>query len=299
MSLDGWVDAVDVVIIGFGVAGAAAAVAAAGTGARVLVVDRRGAPCGRNWRRSPEARTQAALRAAARAAGVEVRAHRRAHELVMDGDRVRGVGYAAPSEHKAGAVAFRCLDRLDKSGSSSARAFARAADRVWQSDFRIGEIGCASVVLALDPCHWDFVGPAMWAAARSARGPVGMPPVSRRLRVVGAEETGAEPKAEPTPELSARMWCAQRDATATVRCDQRELRVDAATGAVLVGGEPGVLGLYSAVPADGGETSGSVSASAHGRAVAAGMRAGGEAAREALSYGRFAGYGSGLGLTGL
>ncbi|MEV6162537.1 FAD-binding protein [Streptomyces sp. NPDC052052] len=285
MSLGRQVDEVDVVVIGFGVAGAAAALAAATGGARVLVLDRRSALTEHARRSSSGPSACAVLRSAARAAGVTVRGACRAHELVTDVRQVRGVGYAELSARRTTAAAYRCLDRLGDLPMRSAPVFARAADRVWQSDFLVGEVACASVVLALDPGHWDFVGPAMWAAARSARREAGPGPATRRLRVVGPGET-----APPTPELSARLWCAQRDAAA----DQGELRVDDATGAVLVGGEPAVAGLYSAVPT-GRPTA---APRGHRAVIAAGVRAGQGAADAAVhpEYGSWSA--DVLGLTG-
>jgi hypothetical protein len=269
VSLDRQVDEVDVVVIGFGVAGAAAALAAATGGARVLALDRRSSLTEHARQTLSHHGARAVMRSAARTAGVTVRAACRAHELVTDVRQVRGVGYAELATRRTTVAAYRCLDRLSDRPSRSAAVFARAADRLWLSDFRVGEVSCAAVVLALAPRYWDFLGPAVWAAARSA-GRTARPGPARRLRVVGPGETAA-----PTPELSARLWCAEQDATG----DHSELRVDGVSGAVLVGGETAVAGLYSAVPAGG-----PAQAPCGYRAViAAGVRAGQAAADAAVS----------------
>ncbi|MFJ3774589.1 hypothetical protein ACIPX0_23115 [Streptomyces sp. NPDC090075] len=239
MSLDGQVD---VVVVGFGMVGAAAALAAASAGARVLALDRSGAR-ERRWSASPLARSRAAMRNAARVAGVEVRPLCRAHELVVEAGLVRGVGYASLPERELAAKVFRLLDRAgDWCARSVPRVLTAAGDAVWESGFRVEEVGCASVVLALDPCHWDFVGSATAAVIRSARLESDSSPTrrSRHLHLVG--DGAATP---PTPELSARLWCAEPGLTPGAR---GELRVDGATGAVWVGQELAVRGLYAAVP---------------------------------------------------
>ncbi|MFC8102699.1 hypothetical protein [Streptomyces sp. NPDC057363] len=267
MSLDGQVD---VVVIGFGVAGAAAALAAAGTGARVLALEQRGL-VRKDWRGpSPRVRSRSALRSAALAAGVQVRPLSRAHELLMDADNVRGVGYAALPEQGSTSVVYRWLDQLGhRATHSGARSLARMADRIWQSAFMVGEIACASVILALDPRHWDFVGPAMWTASRSVKAPKTMPTAAptRHLRLVAPEEG----EVDPTPELSARLWCAQSEAVVPTPGQRRELRVDEETGAVLIGDGAPVPGLYSAMPTEGGGRD-------CGLALAAGTQAGRQAA---------------------
>jgi choline dehydrogenase-like flavoprotein len=237
---------IDVVVIGFGAAGAAAAFAAAGAGARVLALDRKSALPERGWGASARARSRSALRAAAREAGVEVRPLRAAHELLMEADRVRGVGYATLPDGGTAATACRFLDAVSGSSSSgAARAVARCADRLRPSDFLVEEVGCVSVVLAMDPRHWDFVGPAVWTATKSTPD---MPPTptDRRggLHLVGPDE----PRFGPTPELRVRLWCAENGTRLTPgqRC---ELRTDGATGAVRVGDAAPVPGLYAAVPA--------------------------------------------------
>jgi hypothetical protein len=198
------------------------------------------------------------------------------HELVVGADQVGGIGYAALPERGATAVAYRWLDRLsDGAAHSVARALARVADRIWQSGFLVGEITCASVVLALDPRHWDFVGPAMWSATRSRKetGTSSSAGSPRHLRLLAPEEA----EVGPSPELSARLWCAGREAVALAPGQRRELRVDDATGAVLIGAEPTVSGLYSAVPT-GRSTS---TESDCGGALIAGTRAGRQAADSA------------------
>ncbi|MFC5746339.1 FAD-binding protein [Actinomadura rugatobispora] len=198
----------DVVVVGFGVAGAAAALAAARAGARVTVLDR-GVPTARPLALSRSARSRRALRSglqrAALAAGVAVHPRCHVHELMMDAGRVCGVGYAAPP-------------------SDGGAATARLAETI------VGEVGCSSVVLALDPRHWEFVGPAVWSAARASGDADGPPPTAR-----------------PSPELAVRTWCAAREAGAAAASRQAELGFDAATGAVLMGAGLPVPGLYSAV----------------------------------------------------
>lgn len=276
MSLDGQVD---VVVIGFGVAGAAAALAAADTGARVLALEQRSL-VRKHWRgTSPRARSRSALRFAALAAGVQVRPLSRAHELLMDADNVRGVGYAALPERGSTSVVYRWLDQLsDRATHSGVPSLARIADRIWQSAFMVGEIACASVILALDPRHWDFVGPAMWTASRSAKAPetVSTAAPMRHLRLVAPEEG----KVGPTPELSVRLWCAQSEAGVPTPGQRRELRVDEETGAVLIGDGVPVLGLYSAMPTEG-EGRGC------GLALTAGTRAGRRAADSTVDAWRY------------
>ncbi|RAY16996.1 hypothetical protein DPM19_02190 [Actinomadura craniellae] len=268
MSLNG---RVDVVVIGFGVAGAAAALAAAAADARVLVLDQ-GVPAERRLLASRAARSRDALRtglrAAALAAGVEVRAQFRVHELVVDAGQVSGVGYATLPPRGIAAAGHRWLQRAgDRAPAGIAPVLTRAADAVWQSVLVVGEVGCSSVVLALDPRHWEFVGPAMWTAARTGLGG-GVPAAPawpRPLRAVPATETGAG----PTPELAVRTWCAARETPAFTAAGQTELRVDETTGAVLVGDDQPVPGLYSAVqPHRAGADS------EPGAVLAAGKRAG-------------------------
>lgn len=230
---------VDVVIVGFGVLGAAAALITAETGARVLALDRN-VRTGHRPLSSRAARSRDALRAELRAAavdaGVEVRAQCRVHELAVAAGRVVGVGYATlPAEGRAAARYRRLQAMSDRAPARLAPALARAADAVWPSVFRVEEVGCSTVVLALHPRHWEFVGTAVWAAAHARR----------RAQSVPAEARPAE--ARPTPELAVRMWCATHEPVAPGMDRQGELCVDEGTGRVLVGGGHAVAGLFSAV----------------------------------------------------
>jgi hypothetical protein len=251
MALDGHAD---VVVVGFGVAGAAAALAAAYADARVLVLDW-SVPSERGFGASRAARSRAAVRtglqAAARAAGVEVREQCRVHELQVDAGKVCGVGYATVPSNSTGATGHRWLRGMaGRAPAGLAPTFTRAAEAVWRSVFRVGETSCSSVVLALDPRHWEFVGPAMWSAVRGrpavAASPTPTP--TRRLRVI--PWTGEV--AVQTPELAVRTWCASRDSydpleTSGAVARQGELCVDEATGSVLLSGDEPLPGLYSAV----------------------------------------------------
>jgi hypothetical protein len=267
MALNGQID---VVVIGFGVAGAAAALAGVDAGARVLVLESTGAPTGRGWKASRRARERAALRDAAREAGVEVRRFSRAHELVMEGDRVRGVGYAALPDGGTAAVTRRILVGLsDAAPRRAARAVARGLDRLAPSDFQVGEVACAAVVLAIHPRHWDFVGPGVWTATRWAAGSAMAAGRPAHLYLVRPEEAGES----PSPELNARLWCAPRTSGPTAE-QRREVCTDEATGAVHVGDDIVVRGLYAAVPQQGFEST----ECAYDAMRAAGRRAGRQAA---------------------
>lgn len=237
MSLDGHAD---VVVIGFGVAGAAAALAAADCHRRVLVLDQ-SVPTDRRFGRSRSDRARASLRARlrakARAAGVEVHAQCRVHELVVDAGRVSGVGFATLPSQGVATTGHRWLQKTSAlAPASAASLLTRAAEAMWRSRFRVGEISCSSVVLALDPRHWEFVGPAMWSAAPAPAG--ARPPVT--VPVAGAD-------ASPSPELTVRRWCASCAATPLVPEHQQELEVDESTGAVMLADGRTLPGLYSAV----------------------------------------------------
>jgi hypothetical protein len=242
----------DVVVIGFGLAGAVAAREAAGAGARVVALSRRHA----------EDRAQDE----ARAAGVEVRAAAVAHELLVEDGRVVGVGYGVPAPPEVAGCPF-----CDCAGLPGALDPDCAATPAF--------VGCSAVVLALDAGHWDFVGPAVWSAVRgrwAGRAPVAAGP--GRLTVLRAEDCLPEPAA---PELITRRWCAERDAGPVVAARQAPLHVDD-TGAVTVGHDRPVAGLFSAVPAQPGE-GGSVEAAA---TCAAARQAGRAAASTPVTVGR-------------
>ena len=205
----------DVVVIGFGLAGAVAGLEAAAAGARVVALSRR--------------HVDGQAQAQARAAGVEVRVGA-AHELDVEGGRVVGVGYGLPARDVAGCPFCDC------------------ADPVWSCHEATAYIGCSAVVLAVDAGHWDFVGTAVWSAVRGrwagrASGAAG------RLTVLRTPERSPEPAA---PELVTRRWCAEREAGPVVAVSQTPLQVDD-SGAVRVECDWPVVGLYSAVPARPGQ----------------------------------------------
>jgi hypothetical protein len=238
----------DVLVIGFGVAGAVAALAAVDADARVLVLDQ-SVPADRGFAASRGVRSRdalrAGLRAAARAAGVEVRTQCRVHELVVDAGQVCGVGYAALPARGPATAGHRWIQRMSALAPARvAPVLTRAAEEVWRSAFTVGEISCSSVVLALDPRHWEFVGSAMWAASRARHGLGAQPPAPRPRRLHAVPADGVI--IPPTPELAVRTWCALHDEAAAA-APQAELRVDDATGAVYVSDDQPVPGLYSAV----------------------------------------------------
>jgi hypothetical protein len=272
---------VDVVVVGFGLAGAVASLAAAEDGARVLVLDqavsarrRFAATCAGRFGHEG----LAGVRASALAAGVEVRTGCRVHELVVTAGEISGVGYATLPSRGVTAMAHRWL-RASSSLVPAAVAppLTRAADAVWRSAFLVGEVTCSSVVLALAPRHWEFVGPAVWTAVRAAERTgkgttTSMPSRPRRLRVVPPVAAAAPAMAE----LPVRRWCAGQEASSAC---QEELRGDEETGAVLAG-EQSVPGLYSAVPVVASGTGGPEGAftagqrAGHGAAVAVGRAPG-------------------------
>jgi FAD binding domain len=243
---------VDVVVIGSGMSGLASAVVSARAGARVLLLDQ-DVPVRRRLISSRADRSREALRAglwrAVHAVGVQVQVHCRAHELVMDGGKVSGVGYAMLPPRGAASTGYRLLRRMnagvpERFGS----VLDRAADAVWRSAFDVGEVGCLRVVLAMDPRHWEFVGPAAWAAARGLGAGAQAPPENlRRLRAIGPADDGRR-----TPELAVREWCASRDAAAPPSLLE-ELSVDKTTGAVVVSEGWRVRGLYTAAHVDDAE----------------------------------------------
>lgn len=184
---------VDVVVIGFGVAGAAAARTAAERGASVLVIDsdaprvrRRmtsaahgrpasGSRLGLPW--IPRARARYEARAAALAAGARVHPRAWACELVVDGHRVVSVGYVALRSGSAEAFAYSCLSWIPRCLGRTGMlgpAVDERVDALWREASLVESVPCSSVILAIDLPHWDFVGPALWATSRAAtrRGPV-------------------------------------------------------------------------------------------------------------------------------
>jgi hypothetical protein len=193
---------------------------------------------------------------------------------------VRGVGYSTLTAQRAAAWVHRSLRVPGRVAPwRVGDCLARTAESVWCSASSVHQVGCSTVVLALDPRYWEFVGPAVWAAARTAdRAPAKRlaPPRARAVRSV------AEParSAPAQPELSVRRWCAAQESVPDRR---EELRVDDATRSVLVGPRR-VPGLLSAVPvlpgapAAGGEFA---AAERAGRCAVAGTRRSGE--RDLLS----------------
>ncbi len=283
----------DVVVVGFGVGGAAAAVEAARAGARVLVLDRRGVLARpvvlaaetvrseasirvrRRFRSRPRPAVPplSTLRAEAVAAGVEVCRQAAVHELVVEGGRVTGVGYAAMDMRTPTGARYWWLDLLSRwtprLSAGLTRTLRRAAESLWHDASAVGTVSASSVVVATDRAHWDFVGPAVWAV-QAARRCAPVPTRRRRLSVV---DDGA-PAA--TPELEVRAWCARESGLGGSADALTELRIDRATGRVCAGdGEP-VPGLFAAVdePAVRGEALPGASA----LLMAAGRRAGRAAA---------------------
>ncbi|GAB2827037.1 hypothetical protein GCM10022221_26500 [Actinocorallia aurea] len=231
-----------VVVVGFGVVGATAALAAAKAEARVIVVEQD--PLLARRRRGPRSTgtrdaLRARLRRAALSAGVEVRTQRRVHELMVDGDRVCGLGVAALPGRGPAASGHRWARRLAESAPERmAPALDRLAEEVWRSAFCIEEVPCASVILAVDPAHWEFVGTAMWKAA--GRGGSD----GRRRRLAAVPDTVGSRR-----ELDVRTWCALHEASPEEAALQRDLRVNEATGEVLDADDLPVPGLFSAVHA--------------------------------------------------
>ncbi|WP_409332878.1 hypothetical protein [Trujillonella humicola] len=281
----------DVVVVGFGVAGAAAALEAARAGARVLVLDRRGvlvrpaaltpgadlAPVApvrvrRRFRSRPRAAVPplSTLRAEAVAAGVEVRRQAAVHELLVEDGRVTGVGFAEMDMLTRSGARYWWLDRLSgwtpRLSAGLTRTLRRAAEALWHDASSIGTACAPAVVLGAGRENWDFVGPAVWAAQAAAR----PAPGGARRRRLGLVPDDAP---APTPELAARAWCARE--TGGVLDAPAEVRVDRATGQVHAGESCAVAGLYAAVPEPAGRGE---AAAGSALLVAAGRRAGRAAA---------------------
>jgi hypothetical protein len=240
---------VDVVVIGLGPAGATAATAAADAGARVLVLDR-GEPA-------------VELQAAVRAAGIAVRPLVTVHELLVEAGRVTGVGYATP----LGAGA-RWLERAAAVATRDEWSEPGAAGDAGGQEAEVGALNCGSVVLALDPRHWEFVGPAAWSAVSAGRR---LPAATRFRPPARLCLVPEDPPPGESPELTVRRWCATRTHGSLAAADQDRLRVDPATGLVLSGSGRPVPGLYSAVaagPERGGIAAAVVAAQLAGRAAA-------------------------------
>ncbi|PAK24547.1 hypothetical protein CJD44_21940 [Streptomyces sp. alain-838] len=302
---------VDVVVVGFGIAGATAAWEAARSGAGVLVLDGR-SPLfrRRSWfgalDRSPAPSTAAhrsraaawaSLRAArlqaqtaALAAGVRVRAPATVCELLVDGGCVTGVGYSALEPRSTAALTHSCLnltaDGLRKRGAGGlGRALTERADGVWERASVVESTACASVVLAIDPSGWEFVGPAVWASVRAAERGLAQPHPWARAAVPGTGRGGVDSLKPAGTELSVRLWCASQSGGRRGVDGQAELRISRETGAVLTGDGHAVPGLYSAVrhtayadfAGTGVEAVGKKAAGARraGRAAAAAARAAG------------------------
>lgn len=285
-------DNYDVVVVGFGVAGAAAALEAARAGARVLVLDRRGvlvrpgaltpgadlapgAPVRVRRRLRSRPRTAvpplSTLRAEAVAAGVEVRRQAAVHELLVEDGRVTGVGYAAMDLLTPSGARYWWLDRLSgwtpRLSAGLTRTLRRAAEALWHDASAVGTVSASAVVLGAGREHWDFVGPAVWAASVDRR-PAPGSARRRRLSLVPDDAPA------PTPELEVRAWCAREsggpvDALA-------EVRVDRSTGQVCAGEASAVAGLYAAVDEPAGRDE--VPPGDSALLIAAGRRAGRAAA---------------------
>jgi len=219
-------DRVDVLVVGFGLAGASAAIEAAEAGAGVLVLDKLpldSSTAGRRPRgvgRSGGDGLRAEMRRTALEKGVRVRPQATVHELLVEGRRVIGAGYAAIGPDTAEAAWHRRLYRMSLQARRTSAivrdVFTEAAERLWEESFEPGTVECAAVVLATPPSEWEFVGASL-------------------MPVLAADErasTSARPVRFPAAPVH--------------RTPLPALRVDPAGGAVSSAGGWPVPGLFSA-----------------------------------------------------
>jgi hypothetical protein len=256
----------DVVVIGFGPAGVAAALEARAAGARVLALDRRGFI----------ARAHGAPPVRSMSADVEIRTQTVVHELLVEGGRVTGVGCATMDRWTPSGARYWWLARLSewapRLSRTLGRAAARAADSLWQEASEVEEIRAGAVILAMEREHWDFVGPAVWATTAGVGCPERAGEPRRHLRLVTEE-------APPSPELKVRSWCSAQ--TSGTGVGLGELSLDRASGALRSASGVAVPGLYAALPEQLAPTDSALEA---GRARAAGRRAGRAAAAEPAAW---------------
>ena len=240
----------DVLVVGFGLRGAAAALGAAEAGARVLVIDRKPLrrPLRPPGRRSRHSRKY--LRAAAVAAGVHIRGQSAAHELLVEGDMVRGVGFAALEPRTLRGISYHALDRVGAWTTGVSRTLGRAvtgaAQAAWAKGSSVEMVRCSAVLLGMDRSCWDFVGPAVWAVMGAAGWRLEEQRPSRAHRRLSLVTARDQAGACPTPELAVREWCATTE-TGRSGC-LGELRVARGSGEVRVGERGAIPGLYAAVP---------------------------------------------------
>ncbi|HVW44616.1 MAG TPA: FAD-binding protein [Amycolatopsis sp.] len=235
-------DRADVLVVGFGPAGASAAVEAADAGADVLVLDKlplETALTGRHSRvhRSAADGLRAELRRTALEHGVRFRPQATVHELQIEGRQVIGAGYAAIGPETAEAAWHRRLYRMSMHARQSSdivrEVFTEAAERLWEESFVPGTVECAAVVLATPPSEWDFVAASL-------------------MPVVAAD----------------RHACAMLAPAQSQRTALPVLQADPASGAVSIAGGWPVVGLFSAAPGVSGRPP------TDAEVVAAGRRAG-------------------------
>ncbi|GAB2964765.1 FAD-binding protein [Amycolatopsis acidiphila] len=219
-------DRADVLVVGFGLAGAAAAIEAAQAGADVLVLDKLPLESSLAGRRPPGVGRsggdglRAELRRTALENGVRVRPQATVHELLVEGRQVIGAGYGAIGPNTAEAAWHRRLYRMSlharRTSAIVREVFTEAAERLWEESFVLGTVECAVVVVATPPSGWEFVGSS--------------------LTPVLAAEGHAECVPRPVSSGAAPLHPTSVPA----------LRVDTATGAVISAGGWPVPGLFSA-----------------------------------------------------